>query len=105
VNSSEQNTSHFYQENLDNKQYGQSMLLPAQSIKQGHFGDQVFDKDILFVIDTSGSMSGSSMNQAKAALQYGVDQLNSNDRFNIIDFSNQAKLFSHKFITANQYSK
>jgi Ca-activated chloride channel homolog len=47
-------------------------------------------RDVVFVIDTSGSMGGPSIAQAKAALALGVQRLGPRDRFNIIRFSNDA---------------
>tara|TARA_R110001583_G_scaffold57547_2_gene172182 strand:+ start:26879 stop:29173 length:2295 start_codon:yes stop_codon:yes gene_type:complete len=105
VNTSDQNNALFSQQHVGNKHYGQLMFLPAQNTNPYDAEDKIFDKDILFVIDTSGSMSGSSMEQAKAALQYGIEQLNVNDRFNVIDFNNDAKLFSNEFLMANSRSK
>jgi Ca-activated chloride channel family protein len=43
-------------------------------------------REIVFVIDNSGSMGGTSMTQAKASLLYGLDRLNPADRFNVIRF-------------------
>jgi len=45
------------------------------------------DKDIVFVIDTSGSMRGEKLEQAKRALLYCVDGLSDGDRFSVIGFS------------------
>ncbi len=47
-------------------------------------------KDISFILDVSGSMSGDKLDQAKKALKYCVNNLNSGDRFNIIRFSTEA---------------
>ena len=44
-------------------------------------------REVIFVIDTSGSMSGSSMPQAKEALNLALRRLQSHDFFNIIRFS------------------
>jgi Ca-activated chloride channel family protein len=45
-------------------------------------------KDVLFVIDVSGSMQGSKIAQAKEALRFGLTHtLSEQDRFNIISFS------------------
>jgi Ca-activated chloride channel family protein len=52
--------------------------------------NQIENKDITFVLDVSGSMSGEKLNQAKKALMYCVTNLNSDDRFNIIRFSTEA---------------
>ncbi len=47
-------------------------------------------KDITFILDVSGSMSGEKMEQAKKALLYCVNNLNPDDHFNIIRFSTEA---------------
>jgi len=51
-------------------------------------------KDVIFLLDTSGSMEGSKIEQAKRALKYGMDKLNGEDRFDIISFSAIPKTFS-----------
>lgn len=43
-------------------------------------------RDIVFVIDNSGSMAGESMQQAKASLAYGLAHLKPGDRFNVVRF-------------------
>ncbi|MGE0005295.1 MAG: marine proteobacterial sortase target protein [Parvibaculaceae bacterium] len=43
-------------------------------------------RDVVFVIDNSGSMGGPSMSQAKASLIYALDRLDPMDRFNVIRF-------------------
>ncbi|AWI88195.1 marine proteobacterial sortase target protein [Methylobacterium sp. DM1] len=43
-------------------------------------------RDVVFVIDNSGSMGGASMRQAKASLLIGLDRLRAGDRFNVIRF-------------------
>ena len=47
---------------------------------------QVLAKDVLLVLDHSGSMDGEKFQQAKQALRYILNHLNSEDRFNIISF-------------------
>lgn len=47
-------------------------------------------KDITFILDVSGSMSGEKIEQAKKALRYCVNNLNTDDHFNIIPFSTEA---------------
>lgn len=46
-------------------------------------------RDITFIIDSSGSMAGQSMAQAKQALHDALGYLNSGDRFNIVDFDSR----------------
>ena len=48
------------------------------------------NKDITFILDVSGSMSGEKLEQAKKALLYCVNNLNAGDHFNIIRFSTEA---------------
>ena len=51
----------------------------------------VLPKDITLVVDTSGSMAGRKMAQAKRAIRYCLDHLNSSDRFDVIRFSTDAE--------------
>ncbi|MBA4096445.1 MAG: marine proteobacterial sortase target protein [Rhodospirillum sp.] len=44
-------------------------------------------RDVVFVIDTSGSMGGTSIDQAKAGLLLALDRLTPADRFNVIQFN------------------
>ena len=43
-------------------------------------------REVIFVIDNSGSMGGTSMVQAKASLLYALGRLKPDDRFNVIRF-------------------
>jgi Ca-activated chloride channel family protein len=47
-------------------------------------------RETIFVVDTSGSMHGVSMRQAKRALQQALDGLRPGDRFNLIEFNSYA---------------
>lgn len=44
-------------------------------------------KDLILVLDRSGSMEGEKFQQAQEALRYILDHLNAEDRFNLIAFS------------------
>jgi Ca-activated chloride channel family protein len=44
-------------------------------------------REITFVVDTSGSMAGTSMDQARSALRAGIRALTPDDRFNVLAFS------------------
>ena len=69
----------------DEKEDGYFMLLvsPKYEVKQ----TEIIEKDFIFVLDRSGSMSGRKVEQAKAALRYCVQNLNDGDRFNLILFN------------------
>jgi Ca-activated chloride channel family protein len=87
----EQPQGAFFSQQLGNDNYGLLMVLPP--IEQQ--GAQVLSKEVVFVIDTSGSMHGQSMEQAKQALLLGILRLNVGDRFNVIEFnSNASSLFT-----------
>lgn len=45
-------------------------------------------RDVTFVIDNSGSMGGTSIEQARASLGYALGRLTPSDRFNVIRFDN-----------------
>ena len=47
-------------------------------------------RDISFILDTSGSMVGDAIEQAKAALIHAIEELESSDRFNLIEFNSRA---------------
>ena len=51
-------------------------------------------RELIFVLDTSGSMAGPSIVQAREALILAISRLNKDDRFNVIEFNSTAsKLF------------
>lgn len=79
-----------YTEQFDGETHALVLLAPPET----QAGAPV-PREVLFVIDTSGSMGGPSITQAKAALELGVTRLAPQDRFNIIRFSSSAAaLFS-----------
>uniref|UniRef100_A0A803NYC0 VWFA domain-containing protein n=2 Tax=Cannabis sativa TaxID=3483 RepID=A0A803NYC0_CANSA len=55
---------------------------------------KVFRKEVVFVIDTSGSMRGDPIENVKNALLESLSNLNPQDTFNIIAFSGEVRLFS-----------
>ncbi|MHC4303618.1 MAG: VIT domain-containing protein [Planctomycetota bacterium] len=59
------------------------MLTPKQLWPETSYLPQ----DVVFVIDTSGSMSGEKIQQARRALQFCIDKLDERDRFNVVRFS------------------
>jgi len=46
-------------------------------------------REVVYVIDTSGSMAGDSIVQAREALTYGLERLAPEDRFNVIAFDHE----------------
>jgi len=61
---------------------------------------EVQGKAIVFVLDTSGSMTGEKIVQAKAALEYCIERLGSDDRFDVLRFSSDVERFSSSGLLA-----
>ena len=59
-------------------------------------------QEVVFVVDTSGSMDGESLPQAQGALRLCLRHLREGDRFNIISFENSFHLFSPQPVTFTQ---
>ncbi|HRP88023.1 MAG TPA: marine proteobacterial sortase target protein, partial [Gammaproteobacteria bacterium] len=74
-----------YTEQFDGETHALVLLTPPQAPSGAPP-----PREVIFVIDTSGSMGGPSIAQARAALALGVQRLGPHDRFNIIRFSNHA---------------
>ena len=56
--------------------------------------ENVLPKDIIFVVDRSGSMSVEKIEQARNALHFILNQLNPDDRFSIIGFDDYLAVLS-----------
>ena len=56
-------------------------------------------KEIYFVVDASGSMSGTPLAQVKDAMRYAINNLNPDDTFQIIQFSQSASSMSQHSLT------
>ena len=70
--------------------YFMLMLAPGYEVKE----QQVLPKDIVFVLDTSGSMRrDNKLQQAQDALVYGLQGLRADDRFGIVSFSTTVNAF------------
>lgn len=80
-----------FSERKAGENYLSLMLMPPSISKEP---TNKISREIIFIIDTSGSMGGESMRQAKKALSYGLSTLSPDDYFNIIQFnSSSEKLF------------
>ncbi|NQU25070.1 MAG: VWA domain-containing protein [Candidatus Nealsonbacteria bacterium] len=55
--------------------------------------EKAIEKDVIFVLDTSGSMRGEKIEQARAAIEYCLDRLNPGDRFNVVTFGTEVVSF------------
>jgi len=81
-----------YRESAD--QDGYFMLLVQPPVTPP--ADSIVSRDLILVLDQSGSMDGDKWQQAQQAADYVLNHLNSGDRFNVILFSTGWRLFSDK---------
>ncbi len=61
-------------------------------------GTDVVEKDVTFVLDTSGSMRGEKIEQCRAAIEYCLNHLNPQDRFNIVTFGTKVTSFRETLV-------
>lgn len=74
-------TSSVLLERWNGHTYALAMLLPPAQLPDP------LPRELILVIDTSGSMEGASLAQAKAALDLALQSLRPGDRFNVIQFN------------------
>jgi Ca-activated chloride channel homolog len=72
-----------FREHVGNADYLLAFVTPP-AIEQA--SQKLLPREVIFVIDNSGSMGGTSITQAKASLIYGLGHLQPADRFNVIRF-------------------
>jgi Ca-activated chloride channel homolog len=99
---------------LSKDDFGVSLLTYREPGKDGYFlllvspknelSEQEYAaKDILFVLDTSGSMADAGkMEKARAALLFGIRSLRAEDRFNVISFAGEERLMEQGLIAADE---
>ncbi len=98
------------------KDYFLSLLTYKKKRKDGYFllgistpsfpeKKKVLPKDVIFVIDVSGSMSGEKIEQAKKGLKFFIEHLNPRDRFTIIAFSTDLNVFKGRLEKATGSAK
>ncbi|MFV2056873.1 MAG: VIT domain-containing protein [Thiohalomonadales bacterium] len=83
-----------FSETIEGDQYHYIMIMPPTSSAQG---GQPLPREVIYIIDTSGSMSGDSIDQAKLSLHTALNRLRPSDKFNIIQFNSST---SHLFSSA-----
>ena len=98
---------------ISREDFGLSLLTHREPGKDGYFlmmlspkdewtETEYAAKDIVFVLDTSGSMNDEGkMEKARAALLFGVKSLRDTDRFNVISFAGEEHLMEREMIQAD----
>ncbi len=77
-----------FSEKVGDEYYHLIMLMPPT---EGISGVQPLAREIIYIIDTSGSMEGPSLTQAKNALLTALEQIRDFDTFNIIQFNSETQ--------------
>ena len=102
---------------LSNNDFGMSLMTYREPGKDGYFlmmlspkdkisDSELINKDIVFVLDTSGSMADrGKMEKARKALLFGINGLREGDRFNVINFAGEEHLMESGLISANMSGK
>lgn len=81
-NASDAPKAALFTEELNGETYALIMMVPPTVDKT-----ETLSREIIYVIDTSGSMGGQSIIQARAALELALMRLKPGDRFNVIQFN------------------
>ncbi|MDM7923838.1 MAG: VIT and VWA domain-containing protein [Pyrinomonadaceae bacterium] len=102
---------------LSSADFGVSLLTYREPGKEGYFlmtisprdniaERELVNKDIVFVLDTSGSMAEEGkMEKARSALLFGIRTLRDGDRFNVINFAGEEHLMERGLIKADAAGK
>jgi Ca-activated chloride channel family protein len=64
--------------------------------------EAIVPKDIVLVVDQSGSMDGDKWRQAQTAAAYVMQNLNPQDRFNLVVFSSGVRVYSPQMLAASE---
>ena len=86
-----------FSETLDGEPHLLLMMVPPND---KNVSTVILPRDLVFVIDTSGSMHGVSIQQAKRALQLALSGLRPVDRFNVIQFNSTTEMLFTASVTA-----
>lgn len=79
-----------YRESADEDGFFTLMITPPVQVDES----RVIPKDVIIVLDQSGSMYGDKWLQAQEAVRYVLDHLNSQDRFNVVAFSTGYRIYA-----------
>lgn len=75
-----------FAESFDGKEHVMLTLVPPQAFEAADT-----PREVILVMDSSGSMSNQPIEQARESLHYALASLKPGDRFNVIEFDHQAR--------------
>jgi len=79
-----------YRESANEDGFFTLMITPPVTVTE----DRVIPKDVIIVLDQSGSMFGDKWEQARDAVKLVLDSLNRRDRFNLVVFSTGYRIYA-----------
>lgn len=85
------------------KDEGYFVLLAAPQIAAPT--DQHTSKNVVFVLDRSGSMEGQKIEQARGAVEFVLNNLREGDRFNIVAYDSSVQTFKPELQTFNDETR
>jgi Ca-activated chloride channel family protein len=80
-----------FSESRGGTDYTLLMVVPPQPTAAEAAAQATIPRETILVIDTSGSMQGASIQQAKQALLAGLSTLTPRDRFNVVEFNSSTR--------------
>ncbi|WPD23995.1 MAG: marine proteobacterial sortase target protein [Candidatus Electrothrix scaldis] len=89
-----------FSEQLDDEHYMLLMLMPPEQAQA-----EPLAREVIFILDTSGSMGGESIRQAKKALLMAVERMRPQDRFNVIEFNSNARALFRRSKSGSQKNR
>jgi uncharacterized protein YegL len=75
------------------------------SPQRSDLGGRTMPKEIIFVLDKSGSMQGTKLEQLKTAFEEVINQLPEQDYFNIVMFDSSIMQYKNSLLVANEANK
>jgi len=81
--------------------YFMLLLSPRHALE----AERIVERDVVFVVDTSGSMAGEKFKQAMNALRYCVTKLHDKDRFAVVRFQSYAEPWKKDLVSAAEGRK
>jgi len=89
----------FFTEQTEAGAYGLLMVMPPANVFEQQGGRA---REAIFIVDTSGSMGGASIRQAREALGTALGRLRPQDRFNLIEFNSSSQALHSRPVAASE---
>ena len=97
----------------NNEDVGMSLLTYKSGDRDGYFvllasprvtipKEKILPKQVVFVLDRTGSMAGKKIEQARKSLLFCLNSLHKEDRFDVITFSESAEILMPKMEPASE---